>query len=251
MGGMHSSSNIASEDVVQDFDITKYTGLWYELGRYPVWFESGCDNDVTARYTILTHEQKGEQSCVGKGRGRKSRELRQQQEPKKTQSSPLSSPVLLEVVNSCGHGENNNSSSSSGNNGGSLLTKKGIAREKFPGKKIGQLEVSFFPLIWSDYNILALYSRKKTAPKRRKGGGFGGKPKGAAAGSASTSSNDEYQVSIVVSYYNSSSGVKSGYRNLWILCRTPHLYDSAQVKWIENQCRKLQIDSNKLKWNHG
>jgi len=36
---------------VPEVDLTRYAGQWYEIARYPNWFEGGC-NGVTAEYTL-------------------------------------------------------------------------------------------------------------------------------------------------------------------------------------------------------
>lgn len=36
---------------VQDFQISRYAGKWYEIARMPNWFEKGMNN-ITARYTV-------------------------------------------------------------------------------------------------------------------------------------------------------------------------------------------------------
>jgi len=38
--------------VAQDVDLARYTGTWYEIARYPNFFERDCTG-VTAEYTIL------------------------------------------------------------------------------------------------------------------------------------------------------------------------------------------------------
>lgn len=35
----------------QNFDVSRYTGVWYEIAKYPVVFENGCEG-VTAEYTL-------------------------------------------------------------------------------------------------------------------------------------------------------------------------------------------------------
>jgi apolipoprotein D and lipocalin family protein len=35
---------------VADFDLNSYQGLWYEIARYPNWFQRSCAGDVTAEY---------------------------------------------------------------------------------------------------------------------------------------------------------------------------------------------------------
>ena len=42
----------AAAPAVSNFEVTRYLGKWYELARYPNWFEKGMSN-VTAEYTLL------------------------------------------------------------------------------------------------------------------------------------------------------------------------------------------------------
>lgn len=35
------------------FDVERYQGLWYEIARFPIWFEKGCYG-VTASYALRT-----------------------------------------------------------------------------------------------------------------------------------------------------------------------------------------------------
>lgn len=39
-------------DVVQELDLQRYTGLWYEIARLPNDFQSQCVSDVTASYSL-------------------------------------------------------------------------------------------------------------------------------------------------------------------------------------------------------
>jgi apolipoprotein D and lipocalin family protein len=34
-------------------DLQRYLGQWYEIARYPNWFQKKCTQDVTASYTLL------------------------------------------------------------------------------------------------------------------------------------------------------------------------------------------------------
>ena len=36
---------------VQEVDIARYAGLWYEIAAIPMWFQRNCLGDTTARYT--------------------------------------------------------------------------------------------------------------------------------------------------------------------------------------------------------
>jgi len=44
----------ASLQTVPNVDLTRYVGRWYEIARYPAWFEKDCASDVTATYTALS-----------------------------------------------------------------------------------------------------------------------------------------------------------------------------------------------------
>lgn len=39
-------------ETVRRVDLDRYVGLWFEIARYPNWFERKCDRDVTAEYSI-------------------------------------------------------------------------------------------------------------------------------------------------------------------------------------------------------
>jgi apolipoprotein D and lipocalin family protein len=39
-------------ETVRHVDLNRYTGRWFEIARYPNWFERKCDRDVTADYSI-------------------------------------------------------------------------------------------------------------------------------------------------------------------------------------------------------
>lgn len=45
-----SSYPETNNEVVKNFDIDKYLGIWYEIARLDHWFERGCDY-VTANYS--------------------------------------------------------------------------------------------------------------------------------------------------------------------------------------------------------
>jgi apolipoprotein D and lipocalin family protein len=38
-------------ETVPHADLTRYIGRWYEIARYPNWFERKCDHNVTADYS--------------------------------------------------------------------------------------------------------------------------------------------------------------------------------------------------------
>jgi len=107
-------------------------------------------------------------------------------------------------------------------------TSVGRAVVKYPGESIGQLEVSFFPLIWGDYNIMALLR-----------GNGPSKPM-----SIPSSHQQQYQMSIVVGELEGDGR----YKTLWILSRTPKI-NPVQEIWLNIQLDRLQVDRNKIIWN--
>ncbi len=46
-----TSANIVPLETVSHVDLQRYSGRWYEIARYPNWFERDCERDVTATYT--------------------------------------------------------------------------------------------------------------------------------------------------------------------------------------------------------
>lgn len=38
---------------VQEVDLDRYKGTWYEIARFPMFFQRQCHGDVTARYELL------------------------------------------------------------------------------------------------------------------------------------------------------------------------------------------------------
>lgn len=42
-------------DVVSKLDVQRYTGLWFEYARFPVFFQRGC-TDTTAEYQIIAED---------------------------------------------------------------------------------------------------------------------------------------------------------------------------------------------------
>lgn len=38
---------------VASVDLNRYAGKWYEVARYPNWFEKNCVSDVTAEYSLM------------------------------------------------------------------------------------------------------------------------------------------------------------------------------------------------------
>ena len=53
VGKMAFAGSKASLQTVPNVDLTRYVGRWYEIARYPAWFEKDCASDVTATYTAL------------------------------------------------------------------------------------------------------------------------------------------------------------------------------------------------------
>lgn len=45
-------SNNASVQSVTEFDLTRYCGLWYEVGRLPLKWEDAAARDITAEYSL-------------------------------------------------------------------------------------------------------------------------------------------------------------------------------------------------------
>ena len=39
-------------EAVADVDLSRYAGVWYEISRFPNWFQSGCAGEVTATYRL-------------------------------------------------------------------------------------------------------------------------------------------------------------------------------------------------------
>jgi len=54
VGKMAFAGSKASLQTVPNVDLTRYVGRWYEIARYPAWFEKDCASDVTATYTALS-----------------------------------------------------------------------------------------------------------------------------------------------------------------------------------------------------
>jgi len=55
-----TSSLFAQNDplhVVDEVDLERYAGTWYEIARLPNRFQNRCASDVTATYTILDNDQ--------------------------------------------------------------------------------------------------------------------------------------------------------------------------------------------------
>ncbi len=46
----HAASN--ELPTVAKVDLKRYLGKWYEISKYPAWFEKDCDRDTTAEYSL-------------------------------------------------------------------------------------------------------------------------------------------------------------------------------------------------------
>jgi len=44
-------------EVVSDFDVTRYMGLWHQAAAIPAWFQRNCVADTTASYRLLENER--------------------------------------------------------------------------------------------------------------------------------------------------------------------------------------------------
>lgn len=51
LGCIGANANLPALETAKNVDLNRYTGLWYEIAKYPVSFEQGCVN-VTAEYTL-------------------------------------------------------------------------------------------------------------------------------------------------------------------------------------------------------
>ncbi|GMU22755.1 MAG: hypothetical protein AMXMBFR13_28390 [Phycisphaerae bacterium] len=51
VGCIQDASNYPPLATADNFDLTRYLGKWYEIAKYPVFFEIGCSG-VTAEYTL-------------------------------------------------------------------------------------------------------------------------------------------------------------------------------------------------------
>ena len=60
MVGIMSILKAAAEEppeTVQDFNVERYMGTWYEIASFPSWFQKGCSN-VRATYTLDAAKKK-------------------------------------------------------------------------------------------------------------------------------------------------------------------------------------------------
>lgn len=46
------SDSMPPLQTVASVDLNRYIGKWYEIARYPNWFERDCDREVTAEYSL-------------------------------------------------------------------------------------------------------------------------------------------------------------------------------------------------------
>ena len=59
--GLHAKAadnepKIPTVTTVQKIDINRYTGKWYEIARFPMFFQRNCASDVTATYGVDTRD---------------------------------------------------------------------------------------------------------------------------------------------------------------------------------------------------
>lgn len=52
---MAHASTDAKPQTVKQVDLTRYAGTWYEIARFPMYFQRKCASDVTATYAKLTN----------------------------------------------------------------------------------------------------------------------------------------------------------------------------------------------------
>ncbi len=48
-----AAGNAPALTTVQQVDLKRYMGLWYEIARYPNRFQRDCESDTTAKYALL------------------------------------------------------------------------------------------------------------------------------------------------------------------------------------------------------
>ena len=60
----------AEPAVVQNVDLSRYCGRWYEIAHIPVWFQKECACGTTAEYTLLDNGEVSvvNRCCTGDGR---------------------------------------------------------------------------------------------------------------------------------------------------------------------------------------
>lgn len=53
VGSAESNTELSEPRVVEDVDLSRYIGRWYEIALIPVWFQKNCAGGTTAEYTLL------------------------------------------------------------------------------------------------------------------------------------------------------------------------------------------------------
>ena len=48
-----SDTKLPTPNVVEDVDLNRYIGRWYEIALIPVWFQKDCAGGTTAEYTLV------------------------------------------------------------------------------------------------------------------------------------------------------------------------------------------------------
>lgn len=54
-----SDTKVLEPRVVDDVDLNRYMGQWYEIALIPVWFQKNCAGGTTAEYTLLENGKIG------------------------------------------------------------------------------------------------------------------------------------------------------------------------------------------------
>lgn len=54
-----SDTKLTEPMVVDDVDLNRYMGRWYEIALIPVWFQKNCAGGTTAEYTLLENGKVG------------------------------------------------------------------------------------------------------------------------------------------------------------------------------------------------
>jgi apolipoprotein D and lipocalin family protein len=55
---------------VAHVDLARYSGTWYEIARYPNWFEKDCASDVTAQYAMRSDGKVSVRNACRKANGK-------------------------------------------------------------------------------------------------------------------------------------------------------------------------------------
>jgi apolipoprotein D and lipocalin family protein len=53
----HAQSATAPLTTVPSVDVARYMGTWYEIAKYPNWFQKKCASSTQATYSLLTNGQ--------------------------------------------------------------------------------------------------------------------------------------------------------------------------------------------------